>query len=74
MNYENRVYDEGALKLTFDKKVRFGEQLSFAGGPSNLLFESELAKPIEFRNTFKLTKNGGSLKKKALTMNSGKKL
>ena len=45
--------DEGSLKINFDKKVRFGEQLAFKTGGVPDLFESELAKPIEFKNNFK---------------------
>lgn len=46
--------DEGSLKINFDKKVRFGEQLAFKTGGVPELFESELAKPIEFKNNFKI--------------------
>lgn len=64
---ENRgtFHDGGALKLTFDKKVRFGEQLSFATKAGNglELFESELAKPIEFRNNFKVPTSAVQKKK-----------
>ena len=47
------VKDDSALKINFDKKVRFGEQLAFKTGGVPFLFESEMAKPIEFKNNFK---------------------
>jgi len=70
----NRVVvpSEAALRLNFDKKVRFGEQLAFKigtqGGEPGL-FESEVAKPIEFKNNFKVPSaakvkgNGGVMPK-----------
>ena len=40
---------EAAMRLNFDKKVRFGEQLGFKINEPEL-FESEVPKAIEFRN------------------------
>jgi hypothetical protein len=57
------VKDEGALKINFDKKVRFGEQLAFKTGGVPSLFESEMAKPIEFKNNFKAPQTLSKTKK-----------
>jgi len=58
--------DEGSLKINFDKKVRFGEQLAFKTGGVPELFESELAKPIEFKNNFKTPQPSGKKTAKKL--------
>ena len=54
----------GSLKMNFDKKVRFGEQLGFktSNGEAPHLFESELAQPIEFKNNFKAPQSAGMSK------------
>ncbi len=47
MNISNNYEDDVKLKMNFEKKVQFGEQLSFKVKEPKL-FQSEIPKPIEF--------------------------
>lgn len=56
-----------ALKLTFDKKVSFGEQLDFGFKNQGAMFDSEMPMPIELKGGAKPepVKKSASGKKKA---------
>jgi hypothetical protein len=65
------VASQGALKLNFDKKVSFGDQLSFGFKQEPQMFAAEMPAALEFKGNAKVAapeKNPGakgSLKKKA---------
>ena len=65
------IQEDAALRLNFDRKVRFGEQLGYqVREPESAPFESEmLAKPIEFRNNFKAPVKNASAKKGPALLN-----
>ena len=48
-NINKPVKSGAALKLNFDKKVSFGEQLAFGYKNQGAMFESEMPQPIELK-------------------------
>ena len=62
------VASQGALKLNFDKKVSFGDQLSFGFKQEPQMFAAEMPASIEFKGNAKVAPE-----KKAGAKGSGKK-